>query len=449
MRVKFFAFLAAACLLGSSNLDAQRVAVPTSTNVARVRSERLTADSTKITIAFPALAENEDFQALSYETQDGLVQKLACYIDSTTHQLDTVAVNKLFHGIGKTAADWNAALNSAPQCNNRFNVSQVSSKLSVLTVRPWYEPATMWKLSNLHGDDPNTRYQSEGFGGDLNKLSAQMKEKVTVHVLDSVTAKGDSLRHPMTLSVPSFFLKYGQLDTAQTMELVKLLENKQCAITRIPRGMPYYKNTGVRVVGMRRIYDHDDAFLVARCALKNGRVIDILQYCTNIAHPLMTAEYSFVATKKRIAIPVRKESTPTPPIIYAGAPPTTVVSGQQFFCFRGIVQAAVCTCVAATAIQALVSHKVNVCGIPFGGKEEEKGNKPVGKPITQFDVIPISGGANLSIGISPSPEAQMKTLNLPSPNTGLARGTSIRSFQANIGIKVGVNKIQNLFGHLR
>lgn len=363
MRMKLFAFAAMASLLGSSNLNAQRYTAPVSNRVAEVRGEKLGGDSVRLHIAYPALAENEDFQAISYETQDGLVQKLACYIDTTRNQLDTAAVSALFHGVPKTVGDWNAALQAAPQCDHSFNVGPVSSKLSVLTVRPWYEPATMWKMSNLHGDDPTTRYQQDGFGGDLHKLSAQMKEKVPVHWYERI-ANGDSVRHTEILSVPSFFLKYGQLDTAQTNELVTLLENEKCSITRIPRGMPYYKNTGVRVVGNRRIYDRDEAFLVARCTLKSGRVIDILQYCTNIAHPLMTAEYEFVAVRKPIFV------AKVPPPVVPAKPIIPVSSGG--FCRGNWKYVCIGVPLLGGAVYALSGH---------GGSE---GNKPVGQPISQY-----------------------------------------------------------------
>ncbi|MDB4940077.1 MAG: hypothetical protein JWO40_502 [Candidatus Doudnabacteria bacterium] len=139
-------------------------------------------------------------------------------------------------------------------------------------------------------------------------------------------------------------------------------------------------------------------------------------------------------------------------VIRQKAPAPVAVAEAGFYCGRGFKEAAVCvlaTCATVTVVGDAAGYK-NICGFPLGGTEEKTGNKPVGQPITQLDVISLRSGASLSVGISPSPVAssqmQLRNSNLIPILPSVGSRLSIRSYQFNAGVSVGFNKIQSVLG---
>jgi hypothetical protein len=347
--------------------------------------------------------------------------------------LSKVACNDLSYvqnsvrGHGQSYAAFRAAISgiSVPS-NCKVRLSGVEARIQELYALPDNESAQNWKTrTGTQLAVNHAPFIRGGNGADVNLLAKQASQ-------------------------PSYQKKIREnvlLTETQAAEFIQQLVSKKGIPMELKEGTLVLYNYGTGGVHGERIRYHrlpnEGPFWVVKFTLSDGTILYVAESCSNPYFPLQATTYW---ARYNVPAPPVVVEIPQQPVIVTHP---EIVPGPGFYCTRGIGQGGVCAlvaCAAITVIGDVLGYK-NICGFPLS-KEESTGNKPVGKPITQFDVAAL-GGANLSLGISPSAEARSKSFNLPSSHTGLANGTSIRSFQANIGAKVGFEKIQNLFARLR
>ena len=315
--MKWLLAIFAACSLCAVNEVYAQGRVPTDSFTARVVLVNKPDGSADIHYWTPMIPNKAVLQELQYQNQGTIVQKLACFVkwgDTATLDLEKMR-QYLELPSGTTASDWNAALQRVPMCDNFAMAGQVSRpQFYVLTRVPGNEQGR-FRASTLRGDNPNTHYVIGGWGGVLSQLADEARDslRITVPLVDTVTPVGpdsavllrpDRTRAQTTrrqggtrviYKLEELFLQHSGLDQADTHNLIEMLQNQQCEAIPLPPGTPYSKNTGIGVFGRNEYYSPERGvtFMVARCKLNSGLVVDILQYCTNVAYPLMGAKFVF------------------------------------------------------------------------------------------------------------------------------------------------------------
>lgn len=342
--------LAAALLVASvGTIGAQEVAVVT---------YQQSIDRIRVVYTPPAFTTATEIYDADGETMNAWLSKLAC--------MDSASANGLLRSQPKTAAAWRSALENAPACDKRIG----GVDLSIFEVRkvPWYHPTppdtSVYKVRSAEAFRINRRpYVAGGFGGDLDKLAAQMAES-------TVTRVGG--QRVVRYTYQDRVRANSGLNTADADEFIKMILEKRCEAMDLPAGTIIARNTGVGIAGLNRIYEPTGQTLtVARCKLTSGVIVDVAEHCSNLMFPLMGASYTFF-------VPVaRRQEQPTPCQWNSNIPATSVdckapKPSSGIPCIRGrTVESVFCA-----ALAGLVIWKV----MPRGGDKADGPEKTSGSP---------------------------------------------------------------------